>query len=77
MDLDAIKQRMAEEIDRRAELLLDVSHRIHANPELNFEERHAHDLLCDVLEGAGVDTERKRATKDCAPGRAGNQTPIA
>ena len=76
MDLDAIKQRMAEEIDRRAELLLDVSHRIHANPELNFEERHAHDLLCDVLEGAGVDTERSSHGLDTAfVGRAGTGGP--
>lgn len=58
MDLDAAKQRMAEEIDRRADLLLDVSHRIHANPELNFEEEAAHDLLCDVLEGERIATER-------------------
>jgi len=72
MDLDAAKQRMAEEIDRRAELLLDVSHRIHANPELNFEEKAAHDLLCDVLEAEGVATERHAHGLDTAfVGRAG------
>lgn len=76
MDLDAAKQRMAEEIDRRADLLLDVSHRIHADPELNFEERHAHDLLCDVLEREGIETERRSHGLDTAfVGRAGSAGP--
>jgi amidohydrolase len=66
MDLDAVKHRMAEEIDRRADLLLDVSHRIHAEPELNFEEHHAHDLLCDLLEREGLATERRAHGLDTA-----------
>jgi amidohydrolase len=67
---------MAEEIDRRADLLLDVSHRIHANPELNFEERHAHDLLCDVLEAEGIETERRSHGLETAfVGRAGRSGP--
>ena len=76
MDLDAVKHRMGEEIDRRADLLLDVSHRIHATPELNFEEKEAHDLLCAVLEGEGIDTERHAHGLDTAfVGRAGSQGP--
>jgi amidohydrolase len=76
MDLAAVKHRMAEEIDRRTELLLDVSHRIHANPELNFEERHAHDLLCDVLEDQGIATERRSHGLDTAfVARAGSGGP--
>jgi len=76
MDLDAVKARLAEEVDRRADLLLDVSHRIHANPELNFEEKAAHDLLCDVLEGEGIDTERHAHGLDTAfVGRAGDRGP--
>lgn len=66
MDLDAAKQRMAEEIDRRADLLLDVSHRIHACPELVFEEKHAHDLLCDVLEREGLSVVRHAHGLDTA-----------
>jgi amidohydrolase len=42
-----------DEVDRRAETLLDVSHRIWDRPELCFEERHAHDLLCATLEAEG------------------------
>lgn len=76
MDIDAVKHRMAAEIDRRAELLLDVSHRIHANPELNFEEKAAHDLLCGVLEAEGIDTERRAHGLDTAfVGRAGQGGP--
>jgi amidohydrolase len=74
MDIDAVKHRMAAEIDRRADLLLDVSHRIHANPELNFEEKAAHDLLCGVLEAEGIETERHAHGLDTAfVGRVGEQ----
>ncbi len=58
MTVAAIRQRVLDHIDSRRELLLDVSHRIHANPELNFEEHFAHGLLTEVLEREGVDVER-------------------
>ncbi|MBV8979595.1 MAG: M20 family metallopeptidase [Acidimicrobiia bacterium] len=58
MDLEAAKDRLADEVDARAELLLDASHRIHDNPELLFEERFAADLLCGILDDAGLDVER-------------------
>jgi amidohydrolase len=58
MDLGALKRRMADEVDRRAGVLVDVSRRIHANPELRFEERFAHDLLTSILEGEGLEVER-------------------
>jgi len=76
MDLDAVKDRMGEEVDRRADLLLEVSHRIHATPELNFEEKEAHDLLCAVLEGEGIETQRHAHGLDTAfLGRAGSAGP--
>jgi len=52
------KARLAAEVDRRADLLVDVSRRIHAHPELNYEEHHAHDLLTGVLEEAGLSVTR-------------------
>lgn len=58
MDLAALKGRMAEEVDRRGAVLVEVSHRIHANPELRFEEHFAHDLLTSILEGEGLEVER-------------------
>src|SRR5580765_7997458 len=48
-DRDALKDRVCASIDARHDLLLDVSHRIHADPELGFAEHHAHDLLTGVL----------------------------
>ena len=49
---------VADEVDRRAETLIDVSHQIWAHPELCFEEHFAHDLLCDVLESDGFAVTR-------------------
>lgn len=76
MDLAAVKHRMAQEVDRRADLLIEVSHRIHAHPELNFEEHHAHDLLCEILEAEGIETQRRSHGLDTAfVGRAGRSGP--
>ena len=47
---DAIKGR----IDDLSNTLLEVSHSIHANPELAFEERHAAGLLSDTLDAQGL-----------------------
>ena len=58
VDRDALKQQVCDEVDRRSDLLLEASHRIHADPELGFEEHHAHDLLTSILEDSGLDTER-------------------
>lgn len=76
MDLESAKERMGEIVEQHRELLVDVSHRIHANPELNFEEAFAHDLLCDVLDGEGVPAERHAYGVDTAfVARAGTSGP--
>jgi amidohydrolase len=49
MDLVDTKARVQEEVDRRADLLLEVSHRIHGHPELVFAETFAADLLASAL----------------------------
>ena len=61
-----VKARLAEQVDRRRELLLDVSHRIHAHPETNYEERYAHDLLTQVLEDEGLPVVRRARGLDTA-----------
>jgi amidohydrolase len=53
-----VTERLAAEVDRRAEVLLDASHRIWDHPELNYEERFAHELLTGILEDEGLDVER-------------------
>ena len=66
MDVDAAKERLCAEVDARAEVLIDASHRIHEHPELCFEEQHAHDLLCDLLEAEGLPVERGAFELDTA-----------
>ncbi|MDZ7676440.1 MAG: M20 family metallopeptidase [Acidimicrobiales bacterium] len=76
MDLDDLKMRLGADIDARAEQLLEVSHRIHNHPELNFEERYAHDLLCDVLDTEGLPAERHAFGLETAfVSRAGSRGP--
>ena len=57
MDIAASKDRLIAEVDQRAEMLLDASHRIHDNPELGYEETYAHDLLTGILQDEGLDVE--------------------
>ena len=58
--------RAVAEVDRLADVLVDVSHRIWDHPELCFEEHHAHDLLCDVLEAQGLTPTRHAYGLDTA-----------
>jgi amidohydrolase len=58
MDVQGIKKRVIEEIDRIAPRLVEISHEIHANPELLFEERKAAALVAKELEAAGFSVER-------------------
>src|SRR5215213_6211321 len=58
MDVDALKARVCAEVDRRADLLVQASHEIHAHPELAFEEHAAHDLLTGILDAEGLEPER-------------------
>ena len=66
MDIAEAKRRVCDEIDRLAPQLLDVSHRIHARPELCFEEHHAHDLLTGVLDDHGLAVQRRAYGVDTA-----------
>ena len=66
VDLEDLKRRVGDEIDRRAARLVEISHSIHDHPELNFEEHHAHDLLCDELDAAGLAPERRAFGLDTA-----------
>lgn len=77
VDLDDLKRTLCEEIDARAEMLLDASHQIHAHPELNFEEHFAHELLTGILEAEGLAVERgARGLSTAFEARAGRQGPL-
>ncbi|HEX6419554.1 MAG TPA: M20 family metallopeptidase [Acidimicrobiales bacterium] len=74
--LSAAKARIAAEVDRRAGMLVDVSHQIHARPELRDEERFAHDLLAGVLEREGLAVTRSaRGVETAFEATAGSSGP--
>ena len=75
-DVDAVKDRLDALVDEHADALLEASHRIHAEPELGYEEHLAHDVLTDLLDGSGLDVERKAFGFDTAfAARAGTEGP--
>src|SRR5712672_2718064 len=72
-DSEILKAKVCAEIDRRAVMLIDASHEIHAHPELNYEEHFAHDLLTSILASEGIDHERSAYGLETAfEGRAGS-----
>src|SRR5215468_7626075 len=75
-DVEAVKERIAAEVDERADVLIDASHEIHANPELNFEEQFAHDILTGILETERLELERQAYGLETAfVARAGSSGP--
>lgn len=63
---NSISSAIIERIDALSDTLLTVSHEIHANPELAFEEHHAARLLADTLEAQQLPTERGVFTLETA-----------
>ncbi|MFM7047310.1 MAG: M20 family peptidase, partial [Actinomycetota bacterium] len=61
-----LKARVCADIDRRAGVLIEASHEIHAHPELNYEERFAHDLLTKTIDAAGLPVTRGAYSIDTA-----------
>src|SRR5215469_2965531 len=47
-----------EKIEESRRTLIDLSHRIHATPEIGFEEERACGWLCEMLDGAGFKVDR-------------------
>lgn len=54
-DPDALKRRARERIEREGTNLLALSHRIHAQPELGFEEHRAAAWVAEALEAGGLE----------------------
>jgi amidohydrolase len=65
-DLAAVKERLAAEVEKRADVLIDASHQIHEHPELCYEEHFAHDLLTGLLETEKLDVVRHAFDLDTA-----------
>ena len=66
MDREGLKERVCQVVDEMQGELLRVSHAIHANPELAFEEHQAAALLVDALEKADLDVTRPAYGLDTA-----------
>lgn len=56
--MDALKTKICEAVDGLADELEALSHRIHANPELRFQEEKAAAWLTGFLEKKGLEVER-------------------
>ncbi|HSK37460.1 MAG TPA: M20 family metallopeptidase, partial [Actinomycetota bacterium] len=52
------KEAARERVEQARDELVALSRRIHANPELGFEEEQACAWLCELLDGAGLEVER-------------------
>ncbi|CAB4597941.1 unannotated protein [freshwater metagenome] len=58
MDAHEAKQRAKDSIDAHRNLLVEVSHSIHAHPEENYAEHHAHEVLTAALDDLDFDVTR-------------------
>ena len=68
---------MCDRVDELADVLLETSRAIHANPELAFKEYSAHDLLTGVMAGQGIDVVRSAYGLETAfEGTAGTTGPV-
>ena len=57
-DRESLKRRAAADVDRRRAELVELSLRIHANPEIAFEEHESAAALTGLLEANGFAVER-------------------
>ena len=74
------KQRLAEVVEANRDEILDLSHRIHANPEPAFEEVQAATWVAEILERHGFDVEHPAgrlatAIRAVRPGGRGGDSP--
>ncbi len=56
--METAKSGAREKLESARSSLVDLSHRIHAKPELGFEEEHASHWLCEALDAAGFRVEK-------------------
>ncbi|HEY5626285.1 MAG TPA: M20 family metallopeptidase, partial [Dehalococcoidia bacterium] len=57
-NVGALKQQASDEIERRKQELIDLSLRIHATPEIAFQEHKSSAMIADFLAAQGFDVDR-------------------
>lgn len=57
--IEQLKKKLCDLIDAQAGPLIDLSHDIHAHPEIAFQEHHAHAALTDYVASAGLNVTRQ------------------
>jgi amidohydrolase len=57
-DVADAKEAARDRVEQARDELVALSHRIHANPELGFEEEQACAWLCELLDRGGLEVER-------------------
>jgi amidohydrolase len=72
-----VKARLAAAVEANRDEIVELSHRIHANPEVAYEERQAAAWVADSLARHGFDVEAPAGTLDTAirATRRGGRTP--
>ena len=58
IDIAKVKQQVCADIDSRSADLISISHEIHAHPELNFQEKFAHDILTQYIADSKLKVDR-------------------
>ena len=77
MNLDEAKSTICSYIDDISDELIAVSHAIHENPELGYEEHFAHEQLTKVLIDKGLDVHKSAYEIDTAfEATAGKAGPV-
>lgn len=59
MEINEQQKRIIQVIDSESTSVFTISHRIHENPELGYQEKFASGLLCTTLEQHGFKVERE------------------
>jgi amidohydrolase len=76
MTVEDVKQQICERVDGERDALVELSARIHAHPELKFEEHRAASWVADYLESAGFAVERGAfGLPTAVAARLGNRRP--
>jgi amidohydrolase len=66
IDIAKMKQQVCADIESRSADLISISHEIHAHPELNFQEKFAHDILTQYIADSKLKVDRSAFELDTA-----------